>query len=114
MSRSLSERGTGNKATVARSPAVTPASRQERQLELESRLRIVEADACWQRWKDMILVGSLAYVVLGSFTVWAVVLLSGAYPSAEKQLITGFIVQLLINLFLVVAGKKLRWKEGAE
>lgn len=61
----------------------------------------------------MILVGTLAYVVMGSFTVWAVVLLSGAYPSTEKQLITGFIVQLLINLFLIVAGKKINWKEGA-
>lgn len=79
---------------------------------MESRLRTAEADARWRRRKDMILVGTLAYVVIGSFTVWAVVLLSGAYPSTEKQLITGFIVQLLINLFLVVAGKKIDWKEG--
>ena len=93
--------------------AAAPLSRRERQLELSARLRIEEANARWQRQKDMILVGSLAYVVIGSFTVWAVVLLSGAYPSTEKQLVTGFIVQLLINLFLVVAGKKINWKEGA-
>lgn len=58
----------------------------------------------------MLLVGSLAYVALGSFTVWAGVLLSGSYTSTDKQLVTGFIVQLLMNLFLGVAGKKSQGK----
>lgn len=120
MSRLSNERRANRNTTVVQRPAGTLPSRQERRLELEARLRIQEMDAHlrienlrWQRRKDMILVGTLACVALGSFTVWAVVLLSGAYPSAEKQLITGFIVQLFINLFLVVAGKKVNWKEGS-
>ena len=111
MSRPLNARRTGEHATMARRGAAAPSSRQERQLELALHLRIEEANARWQRQKDMIFVGTLAYVVLGSFTVWAVVLLSGTYSATDKQLLTGFIVQLLINLFLVAAGKKIKWKE---
>jgi hypothetical protein len=110
MNRALKAQRTGKKATASQKPAVTLAYRQGKQLELETRLRIQEANAHWQRRKDMILVGTLAYVVLGSFTVWSVVLLSRSYSSAEKQLITGFIVQLLVNQFLIVAGKKIKWK----
>ncbi len=110
MNRTLGTRRVGEKVTSAQKPPTAMASRQERQLELKTRLRIEEADARWHRRKEMLLVGSLAYVALGSFTVWAGVLLSGSYTSTDKQLITGFIAQLLMNLFLSVAGKKSRGK----
>ena len=113
MRRPVNERGNRNKVPVIREPAVVPASRQNRRVELESRLQVQEVeardrmeDARWRRRKDMLFVVTLACLAVGSFTIWGVILLSPSYPSAEKQLITGFIVQLLFNLFVVVAGKK--------
>lgn len=121
MRRPVNERGTSNKETVARRTAAITASRQEKQMELESRLQIQEMeardqmeDARWRRLKEMIFVVTLACLALVSFTIWAVILLSRSYPSAEKQLITVFIVQLLVNLFVVVAGKKTGRGEDGE
>jgi hypothetical protein len=76
-----------------------------------SRLKREEADARWKRQKEMIVIGSAAYFSLGAFTVWAIVLLSGSYSSTDKMLLSGFIIQLLTNLFLFVAGKKPYWKK---
>lgn len=111
MTRELNEGRIGKKPTGAPKSPITLISCQESQLELKSRLGIEEDNARWQRRKDMILVGTFSYVVLGSFTIWVVVLLPGAYSSTDKQLITGFIVQLLFNLFFIVTGKRIKWKE---
>lgn len=76
----------------------------------EVRLKREDADARWNRQKEMIVIVSVAYISLGSFTVWGIVLLSGAYSSTDKMLLTGFIIQLLTNLFLYLTGKKPNWK----
>lgn len=83
---------------------------REHRLEMESRLKREEADSRWKRQKEMIVIGSAAYISLGAFTVWAIVLLSGSYSSTDKLLLSGFIIQLLTNLFLFVAGKKANLK----
>jgi hypothetical protein len=58
----------------------------------------------------MIIIGSVAFS-LCAFTVLAIVLLSGSYPSTDKLILITLITQLLSNLFLHVAGKKPDFKK---
>lgn len=109
MSRALKERGSDQTLQAGRKKQPKPTS-SEYPIEIELRLKKEEADARWKRQKEMIVIVSVAYISLGSFTVWAIVLLSAAYSLTEKQLLTGFIVQLLVNLFLYLVGKKPNWK----
>lgn len=110
MSQALKGRKREQNIPAARKRQFLP-THPEHPLEMESRLKREEADARWRRQKEMIVIGSAAYISLGSFTVWAIVLLSGSYSSTDKMLLSGFIIQLLTNLFLFVAGKKPYWKK---
>jgi len=110
MGQALREQKPGQNLMSARRRQSLPAF-QEHPLEMESRLKREEADARWRRQKEMIVIGSAAYISLGAFTVWAIVLLSGSYSSTDKMLLSGFIIQLLTNLFLFVADKKPHWKK---
>jgi hypothetical protein len=109
MSRELKEREPHQNLTAARKKQHVPKSLEYR-IATELRLKREEAEARWSRQKEMIVIVSIAYISLGSFTVWAIVLLSVAYSSPDKMLLTGFIIQLLTNLFLYLAGKKPSWK----
>jgi len=104
MSQALKVRKRSQNVTVARKRQPL-ASLREHRLERESRLRREEADARWKRIKEMIVIGSVAYISLCAFSILAIVLLSGSYPSTDKLILIGFITQLLTNLFLHMAGK---------
>lgn len=110
MSRTLSTRQTGEKATAARRPAEARSSREERQLELESRLRVREADARWRRAKEKLLVGSAVAVILDACLVCTFLITSKAATSADRQL--GFLVlgQIIALLVGVGVSKNLKWK----
>jgi hypothetical protein len=109
MSQALKERGSEQTLQAGRKKQPMPTS-PKYPIEMKLRLKKEEADARWRRQKEMIVIVSVAYISLGSFTVWAIVLLSAAYSLTEKQLLTGFIVQLLVNLLLYLLGKKPDWK----
>jgi hypothetical protein len=110
MSQALKERKSGQSSTAARRRRLRSTS-AECLLEIESRLKREDDDARWKRQKEMIIVGSVAYVSLGSFTVLAVALLSGAYPSTDKVILIGFITQLLTNLLLYMRGNTPKFKK---
>jgi hypothetical protein len=104
------DRKTDQRLRVSGKRQPLTASR-EHPLDRESRLRREEDEARWKRMKEMIVIWSVAYISLGSFTVWAIVLLSGSYSSTEKQILTGFLIQLLFNLYLFLAGKRPSFKK---
>lgn len=106
MSQALKPRKPNPKPTVARKRS-RPLPREHR-LDRESRLRIAEAEARVQRWLKLISIVVINIIVLGASGVWAVSFL-GNYSATDKQYMTGFIVQIVLNLLLFLAGKKFKW-----
>jgi hypothetical protein len=107
MSQALKARKLNPKPSVVRGRQLQPSSR-EHHLERESRLRIAEAEARCQRWVRLISILVINFIVLGASTVWAIAFL-GNYSTTDKQYMTGFIVQIVLNLLLFLAGKKFKW-----
>lgn len=106
----LKERNPDQNAIVDRKRQPRPEPR-EHKLEMHSRLKREEAEARWKLVKEIIVVVSVAFISVGSFTILSVVLLSGAYPSTDKLILISFITQLLTNLFLYMAGKVPKFKK---
>lgn len=109
MSQAISERRPPQKVPVARVRSARPAA-AERHLEMEARLRILEADARWRRAKEQIIVGSAMTVILNACAVSTFTIVSRAATPADRQL--GFLVlgQLIALLVGVGVGKNLKWK----
>lgn len=110
MSQAVKERKSGQSLLTVRQRQPPPAPREHLH-ERESRLKREESDARCKRIREMIAFVSVAFISVGSFTVLAVVLLSGSYPSTDKLILISFINQLLTNLFLFMAGKMPNFKK---
>ena len=106
MSRALKSRKPNRKPAVARKRTQPP--QREHLLEMESRLRIEEAEARCQRLLKITSIMVINAVVLIASAVWAVSFL-GNYPPSDKQYMNMFIIQIVLNLLLYLAGKKFKW-----
>ena len=76
--------------------------------ERSSRLRIEEANARLQRWKEGILFGAIVCVTVGACAVWVITLISGQFSPDEKNQVTELLRQLLMGLLGVLAGRNLK------
>lgn len=108
--RAPKEQKSGRNLPVVRKRQPPPALR-EHPGERASRLKREESDARSKHIREMIFFVSVAFISVGSFTVLAVVLLSGSYPSTDKVVLISFITQLLSNLFLYMGGKMPKLKK---
>jgi hypothetical protein len=108
MSQAVEEQKTSQKVTVARKRQPPPTF-PEHTLEMESRLRREEADAFWKRLKEMILIGSAAFVILSAGVASTYLIVSkGASPSDRQQAfyVLGNMMSILVG---VVMGKTIKW-----
>jgi hypothetical protein len=109
MSQAVKERKTSQKLTVVRKRQ--PLAPREHPQDRASRLKREESEARCKQIREMIVFVSAAFISVGSFTVLAVVLLSGSYPSTDKVVLISFISNLLSNLFLYMGGKMPNFKK---
>lgn len=87
-----------------------PSSR-EHPLEREVRLRIKEADARWQRIKEIILIGSAVFVILSTCIASTYLLLSRGSSPSEKLVAFYVLGQMMGILVGVVMGKNIKWRK---
>jgi hypothetical protein len=104
MSQAEKERKSGQNLPTVQKRQLLPVPREHPE-ERAARLKREDSDARCKRIREMIVFVSVAFISVGSFTVLAVVLLSGSYPSTDKLVLISFITQLLTNLFLYMGGK---------
>jgi uncharacterized membrane protein len=78
---------------------------------METRLRIQEADARWQRIKEMVLVGSAVFVILTACVASTYLLLSKASSPSDRLLAFYVLGQMMGILVGVVMGKNINWKK---
>jgi hypothetical protein len=87
------------------------APSREHPLEREVRLRIKEADAHWQRIKEIILIGSAVFVILSACIASIYLLLSkGSSPS--DRLVAFYVLGQMMGILVgVVMGKNIKWRK---
>jgi uncharacterized membrane protein len=110
MSQVLKGQKSGQNLPAARRRQPLPASR-EHPMERESRLRREEADSRSKRLKEMILVGSAAFVILNASVTSTYLVLSKASTPSDRLLAFYVLGQMMSILIGVVMGKNINWKK---
>jgi len=82
----------------------------EHPLEMESRLRIAEADARWRRQREMIIVWTGVLVALITSAAGTFTIVSKTATPSDRQLAFLVLGELIALMFTVLFGKTIKWR----